>query len=128
MLDQIFEEYRDANCSKDLQTSNLTKEEKEGLESLQKRIQKKEIFVCKTDKSGKFCVVSQEEYRKMGAVHTSKDKMIKMETVTEIEKQLNGHCTFWCKMWGSGEAHGHKNRIIESKICRSRKVASMYSL
>ena len=126
VIGKIYDEYRDTNCKKDQQKSNLTKDEEEGLESLQKKIQKKEIIVLKTDKSGKFFVVSQDEYRKMGAVHTTKDKMISMKDVVEIEKQLNGHSTFWCKMWRSGDAHGHKERIIDSKVCRSCKVATMY--
>jgi hypothetical protein len=95
---------------------------------LKKKIQEKKIIICKTDKSGKFCVVSEEEYRKMGSVHTDKGEMIRMKQVGEIEKHLNGHCTFWCKMWRSGEMHGHKERIIDSKVCRSCKVASMYIL
>ena len=32
---------------------NLTEEEKEGLNSLQKRMKEKEIIILKTDKSGK---------------------------------------------------------------------------
>ena len=126
VMGKIFGEHRDANCTKDLQKNNLSQAEAEGLESLQKKIQKKEVIIVKTDKSGKFCAVSQEEYRKMGAVHTEKDKLISMKDVIEIEKQLNGHCTFWCKMYGSGDAHGHRDRIIDSKKCRSCKVASMY--
>ena len=55
-----------------------------------------------------------------------KDKIIRKQDVNEIEKQLNGHCAFWCKMWRSGDAHGHKATIIDSKVCRSCKVASMY--
>ena len=128
MIDQIFDEFRNEICKGDAQPSNMSKEELEGLESLKKMIKEKSIIVCKTDKSGKFCVVSEEEYRKMGAVHTDKDGMIGMKDVEEIEKQLNGHCTFWCKMWRSGEMHGHKDRIIDSKMCRSCKVASMYLL
>ena len=73
-------------------------------------------------------MVSEEECRRMGSVHTGKDEMISMRRVEEIEKHLNGHCTFWCKMWRSGEMHGHKDRIIDSKVCRSCKVASMYIL
>ena len=114
------------NCKKDLQESNLSKDEMDGLESLPEKIRKKDLIVLKTDKSGKFCVVSQDEYRKMGAVHTSKDKLISQRDVVEIEKQLNGHSTFWCKMWRIGDAHGHRGRIIDSKVCRSIKVASMY--
>ena len=106
MIDQIFEEYRNENCKGDAQPSNLSKEELEGLESLKKKIQEKKIFICKTDKPGKFCVVSEEEYRKMGSVHTDKDEMISMKQVGEIEKHLNGHCTFWCKMekWGDARS------------------------
>ena len=52
---------------------------------------KMELKAGKSGKSGKFFVVSQEEYRKMGEVHTRKDKMIRMQDVMEIEKQLNGH-------------------------------------
>ena len=91
-----------------------------------KRSPKKEIIILKTDKSGKFCVTSQGEYRRMGSVHTGKDKLINRKDVTEIEKHLNGYCTFWCKMWRTGESHGHKSRVIESKMCRSCKTASMY--
>ena len=40
---KIFGEHRDTNCKKDLQSNNLSKEEAEGLESLQKKIQKKEM-------------------------------------------------------------------------------------
>ena len=68
-------------------------------------------------------MVSQEEYKRMGSVPTSKDKMIRKEDVIEFEKQLNGH---WCKMWRSGDVHCHRARIIDSKVCRSCKVASMY--
>ena len=95
VIGNIFEGFRDANCKKDMQKSNLEKDEAEGLESLLKKIQKRDIIVLKTDKSGKFMVVSQEEYRKMGAVHTNKDKLISMREVEEIEKQINGHSTFW---------------------------------
>ena len=65
VIEKIFGEHRDANCKKDLQPNNLSKEEAEGLESLQKKIQKKEILILKTDKSGKFIAVSEEDYRKM---------------------------------------------------------------
>ena len=68
MIDKIFGEYRDENCKKDAQPSNLSKKESEGLESLQKKVNERKIIICKTDKSGKFCVVSEDEYRRMGAV------------------------------------------------------------
>jgi hypothetical protein len=46
--------------------------------------------------------------------------------IVEMEKQLNGHVYFWAKIWGSGEAHGHKDRIIDSKVVSSEQLADLY--
>ena len=40
----------------------------------------------------------------------------------EIERQLNGHVFFWSKMWGSGDDHGHRARIIDSKVVSSEQL------
>ena len=126
VISKIYKDYRDKNCKKDQQESNLTENERKGLESLQKRIRDKEIVVMKTDKSGKFAVTTMEIYIEMGSVHTKKDRMISRAELIEIEKQLNGHATYWCKMWGTGGAHDHMSRVISSKVTRSENMASMY--
>jgi phosphomevalonate kinase len=33
---------------------------------------------------------------------------------------------FWAKMWGSGDDHGHRDRIIDSKVVSSEQLASLY--
>ena len=43
-----------------------------------------------TDQSGKMCVISREEYMKMGEEHTKKDEKIDRKTIIEKEKQING--------------------------------------
>ena len=42
------------------------------------------------------------------------------------EKHLNGHVFFWFKMWGSGENHNHRDRIIDSKVVLSEQLADLY--
>ena len=78
------------------------------------------------DKSGKLCVASIEEYVKMGLVHAGKDKHISWGKIEEIEKQINGHSIAWFKMHGTGENHGHKDRVIDSKVTRSKNRSTMY--
>ena len=39
-------------------------------------MREKEIIILKTDKSGKVCVTTREEYVKMGEEHTKKDERI----------------------------------------------------
>ena len=127
--ERIYNEYRKEECNQKGEVKgNLTEDEKEGLKSLQKRMRNQEIVICKSDKSGKLCVVSREEYIRMGQEHTSKDVEIDRKTIIEKEKQLNGHVFFWSKMWGSGEDHNHRDRIIDSKVVSSEQLADMYIL
>ena len=64
-------------CNKDCnkreeQTSNLTKEEKEGLESLRKRNKEGELMIVPTDKSARFSVMDLDTYMQAGLKHTKK--------------------------------------------------------
>ena len=80
----IYKEHRKERCNKNgEQASNLTEEQQQGLKSLQKRIKDKEIVVLRTDKSGKLCVATTEEYIKMGQKHTNKDRIIYRREVQE---------------------------------------------
>ena len=127
MNEKTYNQYRDEECNKKGEVrGNMTEEEKDGLKSLQKRIKNKEIVILKTDKSGKLCVATREEYERMGHEHTKKDVEIGRKQIIEMEKQLNGHVFFWAKIWGSGEAHGHKDRIIDSKVVSSEQLADLY--
>ena len=51
-------------------------------------------MILKTDKSGKLCVATREEYERMGHEHTKKDVEIGRKQIIEMEKQLNGHVFF----------------------------------
>ena len=80
----IHNKYREESCNKKGDVKgNLTEEEKEGLKSLQKRMKEKEIIILKTDKSGKMCVTTREEYEKMGHKHTKKDEKIDRKGIIE---------------------------------------------
>ena len=104
--EKIYKEYRYEVCNKkDEVQGNLTEDEKDGLRSLQKRMKEQEIIMMKTDKSGKLCIISREEYIKMGEEHAKKDREIDRREIIEKVKQLNGHVFFWANMWGSGEAY-----------------------
>ena len=35
-------------------------------------------------------------------------------------------CSQVSKMWGSGDDHGHRDRIIDSKVVSSEQLASLY--
>jgi hypothetical protein len=125
--ENIYNNYRGEVCNKKGEVKgNLDDDEKDGLKSLQKRIKAGEVILMKTDKSGKLCICTREEYKKMGEKHTEKDEMVNRKGIIEKEKNLNGHVFFCLKMWGSGDSHGHRDRIIDSKVVSSEQLASLY--
>ena len=125
---RLFREHRGQYTKMGEQISNMSDVEIRGLHSLLKRIKAGELLVLKTDKSGRFCVVSVEDYKKMGAIHTAKDIEISREDVVEIEKKLNGHSISWVKIFNTGLDHGHTDRVMSSKVARSENLADMYVL
>ena len=95
---------------------NLSLGEKRGLKSLKKRVADGEIIVCQTDKSGRFCILSREQYREAGAVHTSKDRKIDLDEQGEIERALNGHMRWWNVIWGQGEGWNQESRCLANLL------------
>ena len=71
--------------------SNLSNKEQMGLNSLLKRIQKDEIRITPTDKSGRFAILTNEQYIKSGQVHTNKDESIGWKEVNYLRNQVNNH-------------------------------------
>ena len=55
---------------------NLSFKERKGLRTLNDRINKGEIMVTPTDKSGRFAVLTTDQYLESGRVHASKDQKI----------------------------------------------------
>ena len=126
--DKLYKEHLTKNTKLGEQLANLSEKEIRGLRSILRRIKLGELLVIKTDKSGKFCVVSVEDYLEMGKVHTDKDKEVKRKDVIEIEKILNGHSISWVKMFSTGLDHGHVDRVMSSKTTRSENNADLYVL
>ena len=125
----MFTKYREENCNKwEEQKSNLTEEEEEGLKSLKQRIKNKEIVILKTDKTGKFCVMDRDKYKEVGEKQIEGDIEVDRREIMRREQILNSHSAMWCKFSNMGEAHGHKDRIWESKRTKSENLANMYLL
>ena len=125
---EVFKEYIKEKTDEGKQKSNLTKNEKSGLDKLLKRIKAGEIVTMATDKSGKLAVTSRENYIKMGEAHTSKDIEVDCEKVVKVEKIINGHVSMLQKILNIGSEHNHVERVRESLIQRSKNVAKLVLL
>ena len=95
---------------------NLTRGAKKGMKSLKKIVADGEIIVCQTDKSGRFCILTREQYREAGNVHASKDMKVDVEEQAEIERALNGHMRWWNVIWGQGEGWSQESRCLANLL------------
>ena len=107
---------------------NLTAAEKRGISKLRKRIEKDEMVIVKTDKSGKLGVISKERYLKTDIKGNGADKEVNRDELKKIEKNLNDHTRMICKVVNAGEYNGHIDRILSSKIVNSESTAPKYYL
>ena len=92
---------------KGVQESNLTPAEARGLKKLKKRVRDGQLVVVRTDKSGKFCLMSLEEYRRAGEVHTAKDTEVSLDFLINTQRKINGHLSMLLKTFMAGEHHDH---------------------
>ena len=95
---------------------NLTMGERRGLKSLKKRVANDEIVVCQTDKSGRFCVLTKEQYVMAGNVHAEKDRRIDLDEHGEVERALNGHMRWWNSIWSLGSHWSQEDRCLRNLL------------
>ena len=69
----------------------LTEKEQNGIRKLEKRKNAGEVVITMTDKSSKLCIMSREDYLKLGDDHVKKDAEIGRQEVQKSEKILNLH-------------------------------------
>ena len=66
---------------------NLNKNERQGFESLCDRINSGVIMVTPTDKSGRFSVLTRDQYLESGHTHTDKDEMVTWDDIRYLKNQ-----------------------------------------
>ena len=108
--------------------SNLSKSELEGLKSLRKRVNNKEIVITQTDKSRRFCVLRYDQYLDSGHKHTNKDMEIEHSHLKAVQRGVNDHCTWLRKIFNIGASWGHEDRFTSSMTDNSEVVAPLYLL
>ena len=122
-----FKEYVRKHCNdRGEQESNLTKGETVGLKSLKKRFKEGNIVILPTDKSGRFSIMSMDNYLKAGEIHTRKDEEVNMETIVKTQTELNGNVSMMIKFFKIGHLWNHVDRARKTMINKSLSLCPMY--
>ena len=70
--------------------------------------------------------MKKTDYLRFSIKGVGSDRKIDRNEAKRIEKKNNDHSRFWIKMTNLGEAHGHHQRMIESKLNSSESMAPRY--
>ena len=98
---------------------NLNPNEKKGLKSLLKRVKDDEIVITPTDKSGRFALLSLEQYVKAGNKHTDKDELITWSRLKYLRNQVNSH------VWWISRIMGYSKNTDEDRMNNNLHVSGL---
>ena len=125
----IYDAYVREFCDEEgVQEDNLTESEAKGLKTLKKRVAEGSLVICETDKSGRFAIMSQEEYLAAGEKHVAKDEEVNLEFLLKNQNRLNGHVSMLLKTFNAGADWNHQARLRATKLTHSLSVAPLYLL
>ena len=96
--------------------ANLSKEQRRGLKSLQERVKRKEIVNYVTDKSGRMCVDTPENYVECMQVHLQNTEKVGADEYRRIEKEINSHMHAWCNIIHADERVRRSFQMEENEV------------
>ena len=83
-------------------SDNLTDRAKKGREQIRQGIANQGWMLYNTDKSGKLCLDTTQNYIECMSSHTKDDPIVTAEDVREDEKVLNNHVRNWVQIGRMG--------------------------
>ena len=105
--------------------SNLSRDELDGIASLKKRVKDGSLIVATTDKSKKFALLTREQYIKSGEIHTQKDIEISHSQVKRIQNTVNDHTWWLSEITNCGQNIDHHKRMNINLSDNGEQVCSM---
>ena len=105
----------------------LTESQMRGRKKLLERQAAGECVLCRTDKSGKLCVLSKDLYVKKMLPHIQNDKVVSREEVVTSEKFLNATFSQLAKVMRVGNDYNHEDRVKSAITVSNSKIPALGS-
>ena len=105
-----------------IDTNNLTASEARGLKKVSRRVEAGEFIVALTDKSGKFCVVSNEVWEEIGQSHVECDDEVTWEEVQAAQRRMKGHLRLINNIMNPGADGSQEDKVRKAKELRSTVI------
>ena len=106
----------------------LTERQMKGKAKLLRRQSDGECVLCRTDKSGKLCVLSKELFIKKMLPHIENDHVVDREVVIASEKILNASCAQLARVMRTGRDYQHEDRVKSAITVSNSKIPALGQL
>ena len=118
-LNKVLEEYKEKQTKPE---SNLTKQQKQGLKKLKRRVKNGEIVCFQTDKSGSISVDTPDNYVDSMQPHLEGTIPSTEEEYTKTEKLINAHMMNWCRIMKFDK------KVAHNFISENNEIPPLYGL
>ena len=118
-LNKVLEEYKEKQTKPE---SNLTKQQKQGLKKLKRRVKNGEIVCFQTDKSGSISVDTPDNYVDSMQPHLEGTIPSTEEEYTKTEKLINAHMMNWCRIMKLDK------KVAHNFISENNEIPPLYGL
>ena len=118
-LNKVLDEYKSKHTKPE---SNLTKQQKQGLKKLKRRVKNGEIVCFQTDKSGSVSVDTPDNYVDSMQPHLEGTIPSTEEEYTKTEKLINAHMTNWCRIMKFNK------KVAHNFISENNEIPPLYGL
>ena len=127
---EVVSDYQKEHCDSKgrIIKQNISKSEEKAIKEVKERVQKQEIVVFTTDKSGRFAVDTPKNYEEAVMVHTRNDKKIEEDKIKQVENKMNQHMKQFNKMFQVGTKNEHEKRVEMATHSTNTPAPPLYGL
>ena len=104
----------------------MTEKQVVGLKDVGTIMKDKNLIVTKTDKSGRQCLLTADEYVQMGEQHVEGDVVKTRKEVEKNEDILNCHALQFCRLLGVCDGENCARRLKSAMINQNTLPPSLY--
>ena len=109
-------------------SQNLSESELNGMKQIREEIETKGWHLYQTDKSGRMCLDTIQNYVNCMSGHTVKDEIVTAKRIREAEQILNNCFRTWIRMCQIGEGNGHEWRVNSALISNFATIPPLLGL
>ena len=123
-LMNVAKDYIEKNCDEkgNIKNSNFDKQKTQDLKNIKKRLDKDDLTIYTTDKTGKFVIDSLENVKHKMEKHIKSDKIVTKKQIKKVENHINQKTKRWIHILNIGGKVNQMKRTKSNLINKDNQI------